>query len=119
LRHTVNEGLNSRRQAAEQAEEIIDTEAEHFLAWLRSQDAQSTIIDFRQQAQQSRDEALAKALAMLNRGMPAEQVLARLAHNLTNKLLHTPSTQIRQAGASERQDLIAAAREIFKLQDPQ
>ncbi len=119
LRHTVNEGLNSRREAAEQAEEIIATEAEHFLDWLRSQNAQSTIIDFRQQAQQSRDEALVKAMAMLRRGMPAEQVLTRLAHNLTNKLLHTPSTQIRQAGASERHDLIAAAREIFKLQDPQ
>ncbi len=119
LHNTVNEGLNSRREAAEQAEEIIATETEHFLAWLRSQDAQSTIVDMRQQARHSRDEALTRAMAMLNRGVPAEEVLSRLANNLTNKLLHIPSTQIRQAGASERHDLVAAAREIFKLQDPQ
>ena len=73
----------------------------------------------RQQARHSRDEALTRAMAMLNRGVPAEEVLSRLADNLTNKLLHIPSTQIRQAGASERHDLVAAAREIFKLQDPQ
>ncbi|MGZ4998383.1 MAG: glutamyl-tRNA reductase, partial [Methylobacter sp.] len=43
----------------------------------------------------------------------------RLAHSLTNKLIHTPSTQIRAAAENERHDLIAAAREIFKLSKSQ
>ncbi|MGZ8191385.1 MAG: glutamyl-tRNA reductase [Methylococcaceae bacterium] len=119
LQHTIDQNMNSRRLAAEQAEEIIDTQVDHFLAWLRAQGAQSTIRDFRQQAEQSRDESLQKALALLKSGVPAEQALNRLAHSLTNKLIHTPSTQIRIAAENERHDLIVAAREIFKLTNTQ
>ncbi|MCK5356231.1 MAG: glutamyl-tRNA reductase, partial [Methyloprofundus sp.] len=49
----------------------------------------------------------------------AEEVIQQLAHTLTNKLIHTPCTQLRKASENERHDLIAAAREIFKLQDTQ
>jgi len=115
LQNTINQNMDSRRRAAEQAEEIIDTQVEHFLAWLRSQGAQETIRDFRQQAEITRDEVLQKALAQLNSGTAADEVLQRLAHTLTNKLIHTPCAQLREAGANERHDLIAASREIFKL----
>ncbi len=119
LQNTIDQNMNSRRQAAEQAEEIIDTQVNHFLAWLRSQGAQATIKDYRFQTEQLRDEVLQKSLAQLNNGTAAEEVLKRLAYTLTNKLTHTPSTQIREAGINERHDLIAAARELFKLQNTQ
>jgi len=115
LQNTVNQNMDSRRQAAEQAEEIIDTKVEHFLAWLRSQGAQETIRDYRHQAEQTRDEVLQKALAQLSNGANSEEVLERLAHTLTNKLIHIPCAQLREAGANDRHDLIAASREIFKL----
>ncbi|WP_031434810.1 glutamyl-tRNA reductase [Methylomarinum vadi] len=115
LQNTINENMDSRRRAAEQAEEIIDTEVEHFLAWMRSQGAQSTIRDYRSQAELARDEVLQRALAQLRNGASPEETLTRLAHTLTNKLIHTPSAQLREAGANERPDLIAAARELFKL----
>lgn len=119
LKNTIDENMNSRRRAAEQAEEIIDTEVEHFLGWLRSQGAQSTIRDYRMQAEGIREAALEKALSQLSNGVPPEEALKRLAHGLTNKLIHTPSAQIREAGINERPDLIAAARELFKLQNQQ
>ena len=115
LQNTIDQNMNSRRLAAEQAEEIIDTQVDYFLAWLRAQNAQSTILEFRNQAEQSRDEALQKSLLLLKNGAPAEEVLNRLAHTLTNKLIHTPSTHIRAAAENERHDIITAAREIFKL----
>ncbi|BBL76591.1 glutamyl-tRNA reductase [Methylomagnum ishizawai] len=117
LRNTVEENLRSRQEAALQAEEIIDTEVDHFLAWLKAQGAITTIQDFRKQAETLRDEALAKALQALKSGRPPEQALELLAHLLTNKLTHTPSIQLKQAGIYERHDLIAAAREIFQLKD--
>ncbi|MGJ0427780.1 glutamyl-tRNA reductase [Methylobacter sp.] len=119
LQNTIDQNMNSRRQAAEQAEEIIDTQVGYFLAWLRSQGAQSTIRDYRFQAEQMRDEALQKALALLKNGTSPEETLSRLAYSLTNKLIHTPSIQIREAGENERHDLVAAAREIFKLKQTQ
>ncbi|MCK5122128.1 MAG: glutamyl-tRNA reductase [Methylococcales bacterium] len=115
LQNTIEKNMDSRREAAEQAEDIIDTQVEHFLSWMRSQGAQSVIKDYRQQAELTRDQALAKAIALLNSGHTAEEALNRLAHTLTNKLIHTPSAQIREAGANDRHDLVAAAREIFKL----
>ncbi len=115
LQHTIDQNMDSRRKAAEQAEEIIDTQVEHFLSWMRSQGAQSVITDYRQQASLTRDQALSKAISQLNNGRDAEEVLNLLAHTLTNKLIHTPSSQIRHAGENDRHDLVAAAREIFKL----
>lgn len=115
LQNTIDQNMDSRRKAAEQAEEIIDTQVEHFLSWLRSQGAQSMIKDYREQAALTRDQALSKALSQLQNGRHAEEVLNLLAHTLTNKLIHTPCTQIRDAGENDRHDLVAAAREIFKL----
>jgi glutamyl-tRNA reductase len=115
LQNTITQNMNSRRLAAQQAEEIIDTQVDYFLAWLRAQSAQTTIRDYRSQAEQARDEVLQKAIASLKNGVSAEEALNRLAHTLTNKLIHTPSTQIRAAAENERHDLITAAREIFKL----
>ncbi len=92
---------------------------DHFLTWLRAQNAQSLIKDYRSQAEVVRDDALQKALASFNNGISAEVALQRLAHTLTNKLIHTPSTQLRVAAENERHDLLAAALEIFQLNPSQ
>ncbi len=115
LQNTIDQNMDSRRRAALQAEEIIDTQVDHFLAWLRGQDVHNTIRDYRLQAELTRDEVLQKALALLKNGSTPEEALTRLAYSLTNKLIHTPSTQIRDAAANERHEIIAAAHEIFKL----
>ncbi|NOS73141.1 MAG: glutamyl-tRNA reductase [Methyloglobulus sp.] len=115
LQNTIDQNMDSRRRAAAQAEEIIDTQVDHFLAWLRTQSVQTTIRDYRLQAEQTRDESLQKAFALLKNGSTPEEALTRLAYGLTNKLIHTPSAQIRDAAANERHDVIAAAHEIFKL----
>jgi len=115
LKQTIDQNMQSRRLAAEQAEEIIDTQVDYFLAWLRAQSAQSLIRDYRTNAEQTRNEVLQKSLTALKNGASAEEVINRLAHTLTNKLIHAPSTQIRLAAEQERHDLLAAAIEIFKL----
>ncbi len=119
LQNIIQDNLNSRRQAAEQAEEIIDANVDHFLAWMKAQTVQSTIVNYRDQASQLQQESLAKALAALKNGNAPEDVLQQLAHTLTNKLIHTPCSQLRKASENDRHDLIAAARELFKLEDTQ
>ena len=115
LKDIVEENRQARREAALQAEEIIAMEVEHFLGWLRSQGATDTIRALRAQAQEHREQALERARRALRRGATPEQALELLAHTLTQKLLHTPSVQLRQAAVHERHDLVAAARELFKL----
>ena len=117
LRHTIEESLRSRQEAAKQAEEIIDVEVAHFLNWMRAQGATDTIRELRAHADSIREDALERALRGLRSGQSPEESLAYLSLLLTNKFTHLPSTQLRQAGTHEREDLIAAARELFQLKD--
>jgi glutamyl-tRNA reductase len=53
---------------------------------------------------------------MLTNDKDPQQVLEFLAHTLTNKLIHQPSVQIRQAAECGNTELLQAALELFKLQ---
>jgi len=115
LRNVIEEGQRTRKEAALQAEEIIDIQVQHFLAWAKSLNAVDTIRHVRLQAEQQRDEVLNKAQHMLTQGKPADEVLQFLANTLTNKLLHDPSTSLREAAAQGRMELIRSAQDIFNL----
>jgi len=114
LRDLVAEGMRSRREAAEQAEEIIGFHTEEFLCWLRSLDAVTLVRDYRDRAECLRDQVLAKARRQLQGGKHPEEVIGFLAHTLTTKLLHEPSVRLRQAGREGREELLAAANELFR-----
>lgn len=118
LEEVIEENRRSRLEAAEQAEEIISAQTEEFLGWLRAQDASHVIRDCRQQAEAQRDEVLERALRMIDNGKPPEEALRFLANTLTNKLLHAPSSQLRQAAADGQADLLEAANTLFKLSKP-
>jgi len=115
LEEVIQDNLRSRQEAAEQAREIIHFQVEEFLAWTRSLDAVGLIQDYRKQAGEIRDEVLAKAVRMLESGKSPEQALNFLAQTLTNKLIHTPSTRLREAGSSGRHELLEAANALFQL----
>ena len=115
LDEVIQGNLRSRQEAAEQAQEIIQVQVDEFLAWMRSLDAVGLIQDYRKQANEIRDEVLAKAERMLESGKPADQVLSFLAQTLTNKLTHTPSTQLREAGSNGQRELLEAANALFQL----
>lgn len=117
LEEVIQEGLQSRREAAHQADEIIHAQVENFMAWLRSQDAVSTICAYRARANEERQAALAKATSMLRQGKSAEEVLQYLAHRLTNKLTHAPTHALHQAGREGDQALLEAARLLLNLPD--
>ncbi len=115
LEEVIEENRRSRRQAAEQAEEIIDTEVSHFMGWLRAQEAVSTICAYRDSAMAVRDEVVEKAQRMIARGDDPEEVVRFLANTLTNKLIHEPCSQMRQAGSQGRYEVLDVAREFFGL----
>lgn len=114
LDEVIQENLRSRRQAADQAEEIIDTQVSHFMGWLASLDAVGCIRDFRSNGERLRDQELARAERLLASGRDPAEVLQQLARGLTNKLLHTPCANLRQAGFEGRDDLLKAAEELFR-----
>ncbi len=117
LRDVIEENLRSRREAARQAEEIIDVRCLHFLGWMRSLDAVDLIRSYRGHAEALRDEVLQKARQRLEKGESPARVLEFLAHTLTNKLTHAPSSALREAGSEGRTEVLEAARTLLGLQD--
>ncbi|MGH8562406.1 MAG: glutamyl-tRNA reductase, partial [Nevskiales bacterium] len=94
LQDVIQENLRNRKQAAQQAEEIIDTQVTHFMDWLGSLDAVSTIRALRDQAYSLQDEVLLEAQQKLKAGADPDQVLQEVTRSLTNKLIHAPSIQL-------------------------
>lgn len=115
LQNVIADNLKSRERAAIQAEEIINMQVKHFVAWMKSLDAVQTIREFRLQAEASRDEILQKARQQLEQGKSSEEALQFLAHTLTNKLIHSPSANLKLAGSEGRKELIRAMRELYDL----
>jgi len=113
LEQVISESKASRQAAAEQAEAIIDLSVEHFMAWWRAQGQQDSLRSLRRTAELAKADALAKARERLAAGEPAEAVMERLAHQLTNQLLHAPSTALRQAALDGDAATLAAAAKLF------
>jgi len=113
LQSVISENMESRLQAAEQAREIIDTQVSHFLNWQRSLGAVDVIAQIRQHTQDISNEVLNKAKKQLAAGQDAEKILEFLANTLTNKFLHQPSTQLRQASQDNRDHILDIAQKLF------
>jgi len=117
LEQVIEENRASRREAAEQAQAIIDLQVEHYMAWWRAQGRQDALKALRSRGELAREDALARAREQLAAGRPAEEVLGLLAHQLTNKLLHGPSSALRQAALDGDLDLLRAAERLYKDDD--
>lgn len=115
LREVIEESRRSRESAAESAEKIIAEGVENWCRQLLSQSAVGTIRAFRQTIEEIRDAELRKALDALKRGQLPEEALANLARGLTNKLLHTPTMKLKQAGEKGWEEHIRIAHDLFDL----
>ena len=113
LHEIIQENIESRQEAAEQAHKIIDNQVDDFLNWERALDSVEVIRDIRENAEVISNEILQKAQAQLAQGKTADEALAFLARTLTNKLLHQPSATLRQTGENSRHDLLDFARQLF------
>jgi glutamyl-tRNA reductase len=115
LRKVVAENLKLRGQEALQGEALVAEYASSFNHWLEARDAAPTIRDLRQKARGYRDEVLDKARRMLAAGKPAEEVMTFVADTLSNKLMHAPSSVLRDADAVEQALLLNSVRKLFDL----
>ena len=115
LKGIIEENVQARAAAAEQAEAIIDHQTAQFMAWLRAQDCAASIQALRQQAETIRDQALARARRQLAHGRDPTETLELLAHLLTNKLMHAPCVGLREAAAQGDLDALRVLKQLYHL----
>jgi glutamyl-tRNA reductase len=106
--------LARRTSAIDAAERLIEGGADEFWSWYRARRAVPVIRALRQQAEEVRRRELARALGELS---PAQaEALDRATRRLLAKLLHGPTTRLREAAANgAAEEVLEAARFLFSL----
>ena len=115
LQGVIEENLTNREQAARQAEEIIDTQVIHYMDWMNSLNTVSMIMAIRDQAATMREDVLAAALKKLKLGEDPEQIMKEMARSLSNKIIHSPSANLRNVSIDQKDELLRAARILFDV----
>ena len=114
----VQEGAESRRAAAADAEAIVAAQVDAFKAWQGARAAVPAIVELRRRADQYREAELARARARLARGEDPAAVLEALAKGLANKFLHHPSQALSRAPEGERESLMRAIETLYPEIEP-
>ncbi len=109
LKSVVDENLRGRELAAQAAQEIINLEVTAFDRWLRTHQSADQIRQLRDGADLIKQQAIEKALAQLRNESDPQLAVQRLANEITNKLMHKPTIELRKAlqdGDEERVRLL-------------
>lgn len=109
----IADGLDGRRDAAAQAEQIIELELEKYKRWQNYLLAVDAIKAYRKSLQTMADGELEQALKALKNQKDPEEVMNHLARRIINKAIHHPTKRLRQAGIYGRQDLLSLAKYIL------
>lgn len=104
LQSVIDENLAQRRQAAVEAEVMVNQLATQLITHQKVKEAGSTIHAYRQHSEEISQQELTHALEALHHGESAEQVLQQFAHRLTQKLMHPTSILLREAAKAENPD---------------
>ncbi len=120
LRQIVDDNLERRQKEIPRAERIVQAAVEEFWSWHSARDVVPLIRALRGRAEELRASELERAMRRL-RHLPPEDLAAveALTRQLLNKVLHAPTTRLRQAAAAGRAlDVVDAARYLFELEEP-
>jgi glutamyl-tRNA reductase len=121
LQEIVQANLAQRGLEAEKAEEIIDQEIGQFFKWLSTLEVTPAIVALRTRFDEIRRVELEKTISGWKELSPdVEKRLEALTLSMMNKLLHAPTTALKQAGQGGRVDLyVDALRQLFELESLQ
>lgn len=118
LKMIIEKNRQGREHAGDKAREMIHQKSITFMAESHSIDKVAhTIRAYRGQIEAMCKAELLKARHQLRQGSDPQKVLDTFAHAFTNKLLHAPSVQLRQAGVEGRLELLSFAKQLFALPD--
>jgi glutamyl-tRNA reductase len=122
LEEQVALGLKSREGEANAAEALVAAELAEFEAWRRGLLVAPSIVALRTRTREVLAAELERTLTgrLKHLAEPDRAALRQLIDAATNKLLHTPTTRLREAAASaEGADMVRAVTQLFDLPEPE
>ncbi|MAZ45358.1 MAG: glutamyl-tRNA reductase [Gammaproteobacteria bacterium] len=115
LTDIIQENINKRKVQAIAANEIAASGASAYMQESRMRQHTDLLKTFRNSHTSIAREEETKALNSIAAGEDPSKVISELAHNLTNKLIHQPTVAIRDASASNRNDLLEFIKDLYEL----
>lgn len=112
LQAVITENLESRKQAAVEAEKIVNERCGDFMNWYQTLASIPTLRELRDRTQNIKQIELEHARRRLLAGDDPAEVLELFAHALSQKFMHHPTESLRQ---HHNEELLVAARELFGL----
>ena len=117
LQKVVDKNLSKRSEAAEAASEDVAESVAEFMRWLNSARAAVYLQNLHKHARLNSEELATKALRKIKAGKDPEQVITQLANTLAKRILHLPSTRLRQAAEEQDDELLRVANRLFEPED--
>jgi glutamyl-tRNA reductase len=118
LEHQVAIGLEARKSEAAAAERIVGEQVDRFLAWSRGLDVTPAIVALRARTRAALCAELDRTLGgrLKHLGEQERIALEQMIDSAVNKLLHTPTTRLREAASSgDGADYVQALQQLFDL----
>ncbi|MCC2666961.1 MAG: hemA [Gammaproteobacteria bacterium] len=116
LKFIIQQNIRGREHAADKAREMIKEKSQDLMIWISSVAIVATTIRaYRKQVEDLCQIELTKARRQLERGDNPTEVLTSFSYALTNKLLHAPTVQLRQAGYEGRLEILEVAQKLFSI----
>ncbi len=117
--------LKTRRDVAEQAEQIVAEEVERLEAKLREREVTPTIVSLQAQLETIRQEVLDRHRSRMGAlTVEQEEALETITRSIVNKIAHGPISEMRRHAASQRSEgevqdaeLVSVVRRMFRLRD--
>jgi len=117
LQQIVDTNINSRQEAARDAETILTEEISSYRTRHQTKGAEEKLVRFRDHHNNIKTEELERAVARLQKGADPTEVLTQLANQLTNKIIHIPSVQLKAAIDDDAEDLVDIIFTLYNLDD--
>ena len=115
IQELVRKNYNTRKEAAFDAQSIIDVRVQEYMNWRNSQSAFSVIKLYRDDCESIRLRCLEKSLSHLKSGKDPESIMEQLSLNITSKLSHKPTLALNKAGQTDNRKLINLICDIFLI----
>jgi Glutamyl-tRNA reductase len=117
LQQTVQNNLEQRIIAANEAKYIIQEQAEQYIDWLKTRHAVEYVKQYRNNAQTIKRQLELKALNAIKQGANIDDVIFEFSHKLTNKLIHAPTQTLLDAAMHDCDDCFKVLSRGLGLKD--
>lgn len=116
LRNIADHNVRLRELEVDKASEIIKEGILEFQSLQLSKNVKDLVVSYRSNVKKVEEEEVMKAKKILASGADPEETLIILARSLTQRLMHQPTAEMKNAAKREDKKLLSYAKRIFGLE---